>query len=88
MRETIRQKRVVKTVDEGDRLSHNLDPSSFFDNPFWDIHKTAQMLSVSEKTLRDWVYKRQIPFKKVGNLVRFDPSAIYRWIEERTNHDY
>lgn len=58
----------------------------FFDNPYWDIKKAAEILSVSEGTLRDWVYKRQIPFKKVGNLVRFDPSEVHRWIEERSRN--
>lgn len=70
---------------------HLLGDSSgqFFDNPLWDIHQAAYYLSVSNKTLRDWVYKRQIPFKKVGNLVRFNPSEIQRWIEERSlNHGY
>ena len=56
--------------------------SSLFDNPLWDIHKTSQMLSVAEKTLRDWVHKRRIPFKKVGKLIRFIPSEIRHWIEE------
>ncbi len=57
--------------------------ASLFDNPLWDIRKASQMLCISQKTLRDWVYKRQIPFKKVGKLVRFDPSEIHGWIEER-----
>lgn len=58
--------------------------TSLFDNSLWDIKKAAERLSVSEGTLRDWVYKRQIPFKKVGYLVRFDPSEIHQWIEERS----
>ena len=62
--------------------------TSLFDNPLWDIRKTSLMLSVAEKTLRDWVYKRQIPFKKVGHLVRFNPSEINVWIQERTKHGY
>lgn len=58
---------------------------SFFENSLWDIKTAAQKLSISEKTLRDWVYKRQVPFKKVGNLVRFDPYEIHQWIEERSS---
>ncbi|QQR81591.1 MAG: helix-turn-helix domain-containing protein [Deltaproteobacteria bacterium] len=56
-----------------------------FENPYWDVKKAAEKLSVSELTLRDWVYKRQIPFKKVGNLIRFDPSEIHCWIEGRSS---
>lgn len=59
--------------------------SSLFENQLWDIKTAAFKLSVSEKTLRDWVYKRQVPFKKVGNLVRFNPSEIHQWIEERSS---
>ena len=76
----------TKTVAQEHRLDDDVISSSLFDNPLWDIRKTSIMLSVSQKTLRDWVYKRQIPFKKVGSLVRFDPSAIRRWIDERNNH--
>ncbi len=59
-----------------------------FDNQMWDIKKAAQVLSVAEGTLRDWVYKRQIPFKKLGNLIRFVPSEIQQWIEERSHYGY
>lgn len=57
-----------------------------FDNRienFLTIEDLSKWLMISEKTIRDWVYKRQIPFKKVGNLIRFVPSEIHRWIEER-----
>lgn len=57
---------------------------SLFDNPLWSIKQAALKLSVSEKTLRDWVYKRKVPFVKVGNLVRFIPSEIEEWIQERS----
>ncbi len=58
--------------------------NALFENSLWDIKTASEKLSVSEKTLRDWVYKRQVPFKKVGNLVRFVPSEIQQWIEERS----
>ncbi len=60
-----------------------------FENSLWDIKQTSEKLNVSEKTIRDWVYKRQIPFKKIGKLVRFHPSEIHQWIEERsTSYGY
>jgi excisionase family DNA binding protein len=62
------------------------DKGSLFDNrieQLLNIEDLSTWLMISEKTLRDWVYKRQIPFKKVGNLIRFVPSEIHRWIEER-----
>ena len=60
----------------------SVNSAQFFENPLWTIKQAAQVLSIAEKTLRDWVYKKQIPFKKIGNLVRFVPSEIQKWIEE------
>ncbi len=77
-----------KELTSANNSGYGKKESLLFDNPLWDIHKTSQMLSVSEKTLRDWVYKRSIPFKKIGNLVRFEPSAIRLWIEERNKHGH
>lgn len=59
-----------------------LNRSQIFDN-LLTIQDLSLWLQVPDKTIRDWVYKRQIPFKKVGNLIRFVPSEIHRWIEER-----
>lgn len=59
-----------------------------FDNPLWDVKKIAEMLSVPEPTVRDWVYKRKIPHYKVGHSVRFDPSEIRSWILERSQNGY
>ncbi len=43
----------------------------------------AEILGVSEKTIRDWVYKGVIPFEKFNRLVRFNPITIARWRSER-----
>lgn len=58
--------------------------SKLFDNPLWSIAKLSEMLSIPEGTIRDWVYKRQIPFKKIGRHVRFEPSEIRRWMDKRS----
>lgn len=42
----------------------------------------SEWLSVPIKTIQDWVYKRKIPFVKVGSLVRFRVSEIESWINE------
>jgi excisionase family DNA binding protein len=44
------------------------------------IPQLSAWLQVPEKTIQDWVYKRQIPFKKVGRLVRFKKTEIEHWI--------
>jgi len=70
------------------QLRNTQNASSIFDNPLWTVKQAAVKLSVSEATLRDWIYKRQIPFKRVGNLIRFDPFEIHCWVQERTQHGY
>lgn len=46
------------------------------------IAQLSRALQIPEKTLRDWVYKRQIPFLKVGKLIRFRVSEIESWISQ------
>lgn len=43
----------------------------------------SERLNISVKTLQDWVYRRRIPHRKLGRLVRFDPSEIHSWANER-----
>lgn len=47
------------------------------------IVQIAQQLGVSVKTIYGWVYLRQIPFVKMGRLVKFDPRDIAKWIETK-----
>lgn len=50
----------------------------------WTVDRLAEYLDVPIPTIRDWCYKRTIPFIKVGRLVRFKPKDIETWLE--TNH--
>jgi len=47
--------------------------------PLWTVVEVAGYLSVSERTVRDWVYRRAIPYRKVGAALRFCPDTIERW---------
>ena len=47
------------------------------------IGQLSQQLGVSVKTLYGWVCLRQIPYVKMGRLVKFDPRDIARWIETK-----
>lgn len=51
----------------------------FFQN-LWTVTDVANFLKVSEKTVYDWVHKRQIPFVKVRRLLRFKPEEIAKWL--------
>jgi excisionase family DNA binding protein len=62
--------------------SNNQSPSvRVFDNLI-TILQLSQWTQVPEKTIRDWVYKRKIPFKKVGRHIRFLKSEIELWIQK------
>lgn len=65
--------------------AHNTPLSSvlLLENQLLTIEQLSKYLSVPELTIRDWVYKRKIPFKKLGRLVRFDPPDIQKWLNER-----
>ena len=49
----------------------------------WDIPRLANYLSVPVGTIRDWVYKRSIPFVRAGRHIRFMPKDIEGWLENR-----
>jgi excisionase family DNA binding protein len=49
----------------------------------WDIGELGKRASVKVATLRKYVARREIPFVKVGRLVRFRPSEIETWISQR-----
>jgi excisionase family DNA binding protein len=40
------------------------------------IGDLAAQLHVAEKTVRDWIYRRKVPFSRIGRRVYFDRSVI------------
>ena len=42
--------------------------------------EVADRLASKEKTIRQWVYQRKIPYLKINGLVRFDAKTIDQWI--------
>lgn len=48
------------------------------------IEAVADRLGVSVRHVRRLVAERRIPYLKWGHLLRFDASAIDRWLEERS----
>jgi len=41
----------------------------------------GDMLGVSIHTIYQWTCKRQVPFIKIGKLIRFPESEILAWLE-------
>lgn len=52
------------------------------DNALLDSPTTAKRLGITERHLRELVVRRDIPFVKVGRLIRFKPDDLDRWIDE------
>jgi excisionase family DNA binding protein len=48
-----------------------------------DITTVADRLGTSVRHVRRLVFERRIPHTKVGGLVRFDPTAVDDWLDER-----
>jgi excisionase family DNA binding protein len=46
-----------------------------------DIPTAAKLLGISEKTLRDWVWRKKIDYVKVGDRVMFEPQSLREFIE-------
>jgi len=49
---------------------------------YLSIEGLAKYLDVSEKTIRKWVLKRQIPFHKIMGVIRFRISEVEKWIDD------
>jgi excisionase family DNA binding protein len=47
------------------------------------IKEVAELLQVKESTIRAWVFRKKIPFKKIHNNIRFKPKEIDDFIEGR-----
>lgn len=50
---------------------------------FVGIKDLATYLGIPTNTIRSWIQKRQIPYFKVGRLIRFDITALEDWLKSR-----
>jgi len=48
-----------------------------------DADAAAQRLNITPRHIRALVYRRQIPYVKVGRLVRFRAADLDAWVESR-----
>jgi len=40
------------------------------------VRTLSQLLEIKERTIREWIVKRKVPYYKIGKFVRFDPNEI------------
>lgn len=43
----------------------------------------AEMLSMKVSWVRQRVHKDEIPYYKIGNLVRFERNEIFKWLQTK-----
>lgn len=48
-----------------------------------DVDDVAQLLKVKKRTIYEWVRTKKIPFKHVGDLLRFNRAEILEWLEKQ-----
>jgi len=48
------------------------------------LPQAAEALGVSVKTLRGWIYRRAVPYTKIGRCVRISDETIQRIIDRGT----
>lgn len=49
---------------------------------YFSVKEIAELLSISEKTVRKYVWLRTIPYLKICGHVRFDVQKIQKWLGE------
>jgi len=53
---------------------------------FIDINELSEYLSVSKNTIYWWITTKQIPYNKLGRLVRFNLGQVNSWLQDN-NHE-
>ena len=51
---------------------------------FLSIKELAEYLGMPIKTIYGWIYRRKIPYTKMGKLVKFDLRRIETWADKHT----
>jgi len=53
------------------------------DSRFLSIDELSQYLGIKKSTLYVWTCHKEIPYFKVGRLVKFDLPEIQGWLKKR-----
>jgi excisionase family DNA binding protein len=49
-----------------------------------DAREAARLLAISERTLWDLTFQREIPSLKIGRCVRYRVADLHGWAEKKT----
>lgn len=77
----------MKTTTRTERTEARPDAIEVGDGPaglphLIDVATVAAHLGLTERTIRRRVAHSEIPYFKLGHLVRFDPAEIQAWLGE------
>lgn len=62
---------------------------SFFENSrLLTVQELSLSLNAKESHIRQLVFRREIPFLKVGRLVRFDRATIETWLASKGDRSH
>ena len=53
------------------------------ERPFYTVTTLAAKLALSERTVRTYLDRREIPWYRIGPQRRIDPADVERWLAER-----
>jgi excisionase family DNA binding protein len=54
-----------------------------YEKDYLTVSELAEIIGSSESFVRKLVFRNQIPYIKIGKLVRFRPIDVTRWIDEQ-----
>ena len=49
----------------------------------YSVKELAEYLGLQISTIYAWVHTRQIPYYKIGRLVKFRADEVEQWVKER-----
>lgn len=50
------------------------------------VKDVAELIGTTESHVRSLVFKKKIPFIKIGGLVFFSPTELKEWLKENSFH--
>ncbi len=67
-------------MKQKDQLANTRKPASVCPT-LVGIDELASLLQIHKGTIYNWVYRRKIPYVKVGRLLRFDLDEIAKYLD-------
>ena len=49
------------------------------------IETAAERLGTTPRHIRRLIFRKQIPYIKVGGLIRFNPDTLNQWVNDNTH---